>query len=99
MFVYDIQESSSRKSYRISEKFSSEAPVRHTFKAFQTTIYWKILGFSVLILSVIGGASTGTVSNFISANGTFIKNAWRSGVLVLYFVVPAAIEAYIYRNK
>ena len=37
----------------------------------------KWMGYALLILSVLGGSSTGVISNKVSAEGPFLKNAWR----------------------
>ena len=37
----------------------------------------KWMGYIILGLSVLGGASTGVVSNFVAAEGPLLKNAWR----------------------
>lgn len=48
----------------------------------------------VLTLSIIGGASIGVVSNFMTMKSSFGKNAWRYGITCLYFLIPALIENY-----
>ena len=50
----------------------------------------KILGTILLCLSVLGGSSVGVLSNIVTAEGPFLKNAWRfqSLMLVAVFLVP-----------
>lgn len=95
LLIYDLNDKSSRKSLRISEKFSMETPLYYypsRFVRFKETIYWKVIGAVILVLSVLGASTIGTISNFVPANGPFLKNTWRSGVLILYFVVPSLLE-------
>ena len=44
------------------------------------------IGYFVLVLSVAGGASLGTTSNYVSAQGPILKNAWRFQALIFVFV-------------
>jgi drug/metabolite transporter (DMT)-like permease len=59
---------------------------------------WKILGFCILCLSITGGASIGSFSNFITVRNEFAKNSWRSGLQTLFMFFPAIIE-YFYCRK
>mmetsp|Transcript_9622 Transcript_9622/g.16163 ORF Transcript_9622/g.16163 Transcript_9622/m.16163 type:complete len:102 (+) Transcript_9622:143-448(+) len=47
----------------------------------------KELGYVLLLLSVLGGASLGVISNRVSAQGPFLKNAWRFQSLLFVFVL------------
>lgn len=49
-----------------------------------------MLGTILLCLSVLGGSSVGVLSNVVTAEGPFLKNAWRfqSLMLVAVFLVP-----------
>ena len=49
-----------------------------------------MLGFLILIAAVIGGSSIGVVSNFIPAQGSFTKSAWRNAEIAIC-VAPLAI--------
>ena len=44
------------------------------------------MGYVLLTLSVLGGSATGVVSNRVSAEGPFLKNAWRFQALLLVCV-------------
>ena len=41
---------------------------------------------------ILGGALIGPVSNFVAPKNAAIKNTWRNGILVIYFIIPALIE-------
>ena len=56
----------------------------------------RLLGACILVSAIIGGSSIGTIANFIPAKTSFVKNSWRSGILVTIFIIPAFIE---YRAK
>ena len=56
------------------------------------------MGAIVLTCAILGGSSIGTIANFIPVESSFAKNAWRSGILVSIFSIPALIE-YFYRRK
>ena len=46
----------------------------------------KNLGALLLLASILGGSSLGVMSNFIQAEGPFLKNAWRFQALLFVFV-------------
>lgn len=58
-----------------------------------------IIGPVVLACSVLGGSSIGVLVNYVPPQSSFVKNAWRSGILVCAFLVPAIIEAGRPRSK
>ena len=41
---------------------------------------------------MIGGSLIGPVSNIVGTKNEFIMNAWRSGILVIYLLIPAIVE-------
>lgn len=57
----------------------------------------RILGAVVLVCAIVGGSSIGTIANFIPVESSFAKNAWRSGIIVSIFALPALIE-YFYKR-
>jgi drug/metabolite transporter (DMT)-like permease len=57
-----------------------------------------ILGGIVLLLAIIGGGSIGPLSNFIPAKNPNVRQAWRAGLAVNFFLIPAIIELYNKRN-
>lgn len=57
-----------------------------------------MIGFLVLMGSILGGSSIGVINNFIPVNSPFAKNAWRNGLCCVYFFIPAIIEFYKLRN-
>ena len=52
-----------------------------------------------MAVSVLGGASIGAFANFIEVKTIFAKNAWRSGLNVVMFIIPAIVEFYLTRGK
>lgn len=54
------------------------------------------MGVAILVCAIIGGSSIGTIANFIPVETSFAKNAWRSGNIVVIFIVPTILE---YRYK
>ena len=56
-------------------------------------------GIAILILAVIGGSSIGVLANFIPVETPFAKNAWRSGINTIIFIIPAIFEYFRKRNE
>ena len=52
----------------------------------------QVLGVVVLLCSILGGSSIGVVSNFIPIECHFAKNAWRAGIICIYFFIPTLTE-------
>jgi hypothetical protein len=52
-----------------------------------------LIGALVLISSIFGGSSVGVIANFVPTQNNFVQQAQRNGILVLIFLVPAAIQA------
>ena len=59
----------------------------------------KITGASILILSILGGSAIGVVSNELPCDSPFVKNAWRSVIVIIYFSIPSIIENYNLYSK
>ena len=58
-----------------------------------------MIGAIILISSILGGSSIGTIANFISVKGGFAKNAWRNGIVACIFFIPAIIEFLVKRKE
>jgi hypothetical protein len=54
----------------------------------------KFVGALFLVSSILGGSSIGVMNNYIPVESPFAKNAWRNGLVCVYFVIPAIIENY-----
>ena len=59
----------------------------------------KVLGIVVLLCSILGGSSIGVVSNYIPIECPFAKNAWRAGIICVYFFLPFLYEIYSISKK
>jgi hypothetical protein len=57
-----------------------------------------IFGSFLLVGAIFGGSSIGVLSNFIPPNQTNVKNAWRGGLNVCYFILPAILEFIFFRQ-
>ena len=58
-----------------------------------------MVGAVVLVFSVMGGSSIGVVSNLMPVKSNLIFQAWRSGIVVIYFALPAVIELIMRRDE
>ena len=58
----------------------------------------RVIGILVLLGSIVGGSSIGTLANFIPVKSSFAKNAWRSGLLFMIFIMPSFVE-YLKKRK
>lgn len=58
-----------------------------------------MLGLVILMGAILGGSSIGALCNFIPVQTSFAKNAWRSGLNVTIFFIPALIEYRIKRGS
>ena len=58
-----------------------------------------MLGIVVLLCSILGGSSIGVVSNYIPIECPFAKNAWRAGIICVYFFIPFLYEIYSISKK
>ena len=47
----------------------------------------KGLGYFFLVMSVIGSSSIGVMSNYVTAEGAYLKNAWRYLALMLVTIL------------
>ena len=56
---------------------------------------------SVFFLSayVFGNSSVGTISNFLTIEDAFAKNAWCAGLTICYFILPAIVEFAVYYDQ
>jgi len=61
----------------------------------KSDFWWYFLGITILTLSVLGGSCIGVVTNFIPSTNTWVKNAWRAAIQVIYMIIPAIIELYV----
>ena len=52
----------------------------------------KLAGSLILASSIMGGSSIGVMNNYIPIPSPFAKNAWRNGLIIIYFFVPAIAE-------
>jgi hypothetical protein len=59
----------------------------------------RVIGCFVLGFSLLGGASIGSLSNFILVENPFAKNAWRNGINAIAFSIPALVEYFVQRKK
>jgi hypothetical protein len=59
----------------------------------------KCIGVVILCSSILGGSSIGVMNNYIPVQSPFAKNAWRNGLVCVYFAIPALIENIIYKAK
>ena len=58
-----------------------------------------LLGILVLVLSILGGSSIGAISNFLPIYNPFAKNAWRAGLICVYFLLPSILENWHFRKE
>ena len=56
------------------------------------------MGAFMLTFAIIGGSSIGTLSNYLPATNSLVRNTWRYGILVIYLALPTLVEV-IYRRK
>ena len=68
------------------------------FETRQNASLWTMLGAIVLLSAIMGGSSIGPISNYIPPKSSLLKNSWRYGILVIFLVIPAAIE-FLYQCK
>ena len=59
----------------------------------------KCIGVFILCSSILGGSSIGVMNNYIPVDSPFAKNAWRNGLVCVYFVIPAIIENVLWKVK
>lgn len=52
-----------------------------------------------MVTSALGGSSIGVITNFIPCKVTWVKNAWRAAIKVIYLMIPSVIELCITWDK
>ena len=53
----------------------------------------------MLTFAIIGGSSIGTLSNYLPASNSLVRNTWRYGILVIYLALPTLVEVIYRRNE
>ena len=57
-----------------------------------------LIGGLILGCAILGGSSIGVLANFIPIESALAKNAWRSGLNVVMFIIPALVEFFMLRK-
>ena len=63
-----------------SEHTITQSPMKQLIRSF------------ILMSAIMGGSSIGVMNNYIPVESPFAKNAWRNGLVCVYFIIPAIIE-------
>ena len=58
----------------------------------------KVFGVVFLMSTVFGGGLIGPVTNLLYPDSALVKQTWRMGILVIYFLIPSIIES-MYTEK
>ena len=58
----------------------------------QKSLAVRIFGVVYLTCCVVGGAMIGPVSNLVAPTSAGLKNSWRAGILIIYFLIPFLVE-------